>query len=217
MQATNNIKVGIAVAVGIIFFTFILFKAGILNGLFYGFSPILSTVEEVSDDILRNPKQKGTTGRTGQNSIDAVSVSTFVDGGDDVQHAVQFISQLVVEKSLPVSILEGKVQYIDLVPGSGASAVTGSQMTVGYVGLIINTNEGTVKIFDTGTALSAVAGSTNLIPGFSAGLIGMREGGKRLVHIASEAAYGEQGVPGIPPNTALTFLIEAYQIGELNQ
>lgn len=55
--------------------------------------------------------------------------------------------------------------------------------------------------------------SRTLISGFKMGLAGMRQGGKRVVTIPPELAFGEKGKLGkIPPNATLIFEIELLRI-----
>lgn len=55
--------------------------------------------------------------------------------------------------------------------------------------------------------------SRTLVPGFKMGLRGMRRGGKRVVTIPPELAFGEKGKLGkIPPNATLIFELELVAI-----
>lgn len=55
--------------------------------------------------------------------------------------------------------------------------------------------------------------SRTLISGFKMGLVGMQQGGKRVVTIPPELAFGEKGKLGkIPPNATLVFEIELLRI-----
>ncbi|MFM8971074.1 MAG: FKBP-type peptidyl-prolyl cis-trans isomerase [Actinomycetota bacterium] len=47
-----------------------------------------------------------------------------------------------------------------------------------------------------------------MIPGWQQGIPGMREGGRRLLRIPPDLAYGQSGGPGIPPNEPLIFVID---------
>ena len=47
------------------------------------------------------------------------------------------------------------------------------------------------------------------IPGFSKGIVGMREGEKRTLYIHPELGYGSSGY--LPPNSLLTFEIEVIK------
>lgn len=55
-------------------------------------------------------------------------------------------------------------------------------------------------------------GSTDVIPGLSAGVRGMKVSEKRLLKIPPELAYGQRDVGYIPANSTLLFDIELLQI-----
>lgn len=48
----------------------------------------------------------------------------------------------------------------------------------------------------------------SMIPGWRAGVPGMKVGGIRRLIVPSKLAYGEAGRPGIPPNSDLVFIIQ---------
>ena len=52
----------------------------------------------------------------------------------------------------------------------------------------------------------------SLIPGWTEGLVGLKEGGRRRLEVPSSLAYGQFGSDGIPPNTGLIFLVELVEI-----
>jgi FKBP-type peptidyl-prolyl cis-trans isomerase len=67
--------------------------------------------------------------------------------------------------------------------------------------------------YDRNQTFPVVIGETKLIPGFTQGLIGMKQGGKRKVVIPYELAYGEQGRPPvIPPMATLQFELEIVKL-----
>ena len=105
----------------------------------------------------------------------------------------------------PTSV--GVFTSTDLSIGTGATAVTGSRVTVSYTGWLYDTGKpnGKGNQFDSGT-LPFVVGSTSVIQGFSEGVIGMRVGGQRRVIIPPALAYGpnSQGAT-IPANATLVF------------
>lgn len=100
----------------------------------------------------------------------------------------------------------------DLVPGSGAEVVAGSTVTANYFGWL---PDGT--IFDStnknGTTTPVDFPLTQVIKGWTDGLVGMKEGGVRKLVIPADQAYGAQGSNGIiPPNTPLTFIIQLTKV-----
>ena len=95
----------------------------------------------------------------------------------------------------------------DLVTGSGAPVAPGSTVTVQYIGVACSTG----KIFDSSWANGAPAtfGLNSVIKGWTDGLPGMRAGGRRLLVIPPDQAYGAQGTGGsIGPNETLIFVVD---------
>src|SRR3989344_5968206 len=99
-----------------------------------------------------------------------------------------------------------ELQMVDETPGTGAVAETGDTVTVNYVGALTN---GTV--FDAsanhGTAgFTFKLGAGQVIKGWDQGIVGMQEGGTRMLVIPASLAYGSQAVGGvIPANATLIF------------
>ena len=81
----------------------------------------------------------------------------------------------------------------DIEVGSGAEAFMGKLVTVHYVGSF---EDGTV--FDSsvgrGQPFQFIVGAGQVIPGWDAGVKGMKVGGKRMLTIPSDLAYGDAGV-----------------------
>lgn len=103
--------------------------------------------------------------------------------------------------------------------GSGASAATGSTLTVHYTGWFYNESAAEQKgvQFDSsrlGTPLTFTLGAGNVISGWEQGLIGLRVGGIRRLVIPPSLAYGAARFGPIPPNSTLVFEVELLEIAE---
>jgi FKBP-type peptidyl-prolyl cis-trans isomerase FkpA len=108
----------------------------------------------------------------------------------------------------------------DLRVGTGAEATTGKSVTVNYTLWLYNTagteNKGSLvdsSLAPGRTPLTFPVGTTQLIPGFSQGVVGMRVGGLRRVILPPNLAYGSQGSGNtVPPNATLIFEIELLSV-----
>jgi FKBP-type peptidyl-prolyl cis-trans isomerase FkpA len=93
--------------------------------------------------------------------------------------------------------------------GSGPVITAADAVLIEYEGRLLDG-----EVFDSSAAHGgpqAVApGQT--IPGFSEALTRMRKGGRYLVRIPSELAYGEADQPGIPPNSDLEFDVHVVDV-----
>lgn len=99
----------------------------------------------------------------------------------------------------------------DTVVGSGIAAIKGALLTVQYEGFL----ENGVKFdssYDHGRPFQFVIGSKRVIQGWDLGLMGMKEGGKRTLHIPAHLAYGERQKGLIPPHSNLIFYVELLEV-----
>ncbi len=89
--------------------------------------------------------------------------------------------------------------------GTGPVAKLGDVVVVSYVGRL---KDGSVFDSSEGrTPLQFQLGDSHIIAGLNAGMQGMRVGGKRLLIIPSDLAYGAQQMGPIPPSSTLVFEI----------
>ncbi len=116
----------------------------------------------------------------------------------------------------------GQLQMHDLVVGTGPALAIGDTVMIKYTGSLVN---GTV--FDSsaahgGAPLTLVVspdgslrmpGGGGLIEGWSKGVVGMKEGGKRQLVIPAALGYGNQAVGDlIPANSTLVFELELVKV-----
>lgn len=96
----------------------------------------------------------------------------------------------------------------DVIIGKGAEAKAGETVEVNYVGGIWKTG----KVFDASwkrkEPFTFALGAGQVIKGWDEGVVGMKVGGRRLLVIPPELAYGSKGSGTIPPNSELTFVID---------
>jgi FKBP-type peptidyl-prolyl cis-trans isomerase FkpA len=103
------------------------------------------------------------------------------------------------------------LQITDVTVGTGAAAAAGDSVTINYIGAFL---DGTVfdSSFSRGVPLVFVVGTSQVIKGVDQGIVGMKVGGRRLLVIPSDLAYGAAGQGAIPPNTPLQFQIDLVSI-----
>ena len=100
---------------------------------------------------------------------------------------------------------------MDIEVGTGAVAEVGDLVEVHYTGRLVDDT-----IFDSsvgGAPLPFRLGDGRVIEGWEEGIAGMKVGGRRLLIIPPELAYGAEGFPGyIPPNATLSFEVELMSV-----
>jgi peptidylprolyl isomerase len=101
----------------------------------------------------------------------------------------------------------------DLVIGEGDEATKGSKVTVHYVGVSFSTGEEFDASWNRGQPFKFQLGRGNVIPGWDAGVVGMRIGGRRKLTIPSAMAYGARGAGGvIKPHEPLVFVVDLLSV-----
>jgi peptidylprolyl isomerase/FKBP-type peptidyl-prolyl cis-trans isomerase FkpA len=98
------------------------------------------------------------------------------------------------------------ISYIkcqDLKVGSGATAKATSEVTAHYTGALASNGVIFQSSEDTGQPFTTTL--DKVIPGWKAGVPGMKAGGVRRLVIPSQYAYGPQAQAGIPANSDLVF------------
>jgi peptidylprolyl isomerase len=101
----------------------------------------------------------------------------------------------------------------DIVKGEGPAAKAGDTLTVNYVGVAFSTGDEFDASWDRGQPFDVPLGAGKVIEGWDKGLVGMRKGGRRMLTIPPELAYGSEGQPpAIAPNETLIFVVDALAI-----
>ena len=116
---------------------------------------------------------------------------------------------LIFEVEL-LEILTVKIE--DVVEGSGQAVEPGDTIVVHYTGTL---EDGTKfdSSLDRNEPFAVQIGVGQVIPGWDQGIVGMKVGGKRLLTIPPDLAYGSRGAGGvIPPNATLIFEVELLEI-----
>lgn len=140
----------------------------------------------------------------------AVTVSLFVIGffflfGEQVLRlAINSKARDVKIMTIPQIISE------DTEIGTGQEALPGRQVTVNYTGKFTDG-----KVFDTSVGrgpFSFLLGAGQVIQGWDKGLVGMKVGGKRMLTIPAEYAYGPNDYGPIPGGSTLVFEVELLKV-----
>ena len=101
----------------------------------------------------------------------------------------------------------------DLVVGEGDEATSGRKVTVHYVGVAFSSGEEFDASWNRGQPFEFKVGKGQVIPGWDAGVQGMRVGGRRRLTIPSAMAYGARGAGGaIAPHEPLVFVVDLLSV-----
>ncbi|HTF99070.1 MAG TPA: FKBP-type peptidyl-prolyl cis-trans isomerase [Nitrospirota bacterium] len=114
------------------------------------------------------------------------------------------------KKKEGVKTLPSGLQYRVITEGKGAMPKATDTVTVHYKGTLIDGTE-----FDSSYKRNEPASFpvTGVIKGWTEALQLMKTGSKWQLFIPANLAYGEQGRPGIPPNSVLIFDVELIKVG----
>jgi len=108
------------------------------------------------------------------------------------------------------------LQYDDTVPGTGAQAAAGQQVSVHYTGWLYNGGVKGAKFDsskDRNDPFDFGLGAGMVIKGWDEGVQGMKVGGTRVLVIPPQLGYGARGAGGvIPPHATLMFEVELLRV-----
>lgn len=95
--------------------------------------------------------------------------------------------------------------------GAGAEAKNGDELTVHYVGTLLDGTKFDSSV-DRDQPFSFTLGARQVIDGWEQGILGMKVGEKRKITIPPSLGYGQYGSGPIPPNATLIFEVELLKI-----
>lgn len=99
----------------------------------------------------------------------------------------------------------------DVTPGTGAAIAATSTITVHYTLATWTGKKIIQSSYDNGQPFTKPL--SQLIPGWQQGMVGMKQGGRRLLILPPSLGYGPQGSPpDIQPNETLVFVVDALQV-----
>ena len=100
----------------------------------------------------------------------------------------------------------------DLSGGTGDPAKAGQKLKMNYLLVTWSDKQKLDSSFDRGKTFDLNLGAGEVIPGWDQGLTGIKQGGRRLLIIPPDLAYGEGG-NGMKPNETLVFVTDAVAVG----
>lgn len=194
-----------------------------LNGVITGWGEGLVGMKEGGRRTLVIPAEQGygDTG-TGDGSIpggatlvfvvDMLSVQQPATPGVEITSVTDDLTAKPTIELAPADAAPTEVVIEDVVVGDGAALVAADdpRIEAHYVGLLTDGTE-----FDSSWEgeTTIEANLSQLIPGWSDGLDGMKVGGRRVIVIPAEQGYGAAGSPpAIPADATLVFVIDLVAI-----
>ncbi|MGM0440094.1 MAG: FKBP-type peptidyl-prolyl cis-trans isomerase [Chlamydiota bacterium] len=123
----------------------------------------------------------------------------------NLQEAESFLDNNADTEGVIV-VEDGKLQYQVMEKGEGQEVSSGSSPKIHYTGTFLDGSTFGSSL-DNGEPIVLTLEQT--IPGFSKGIVGMKEGEKRKLFIHPDMAYGTSGQ--LPPNSLLIFEVEVIQ------
>lgn len=104
-----------------------------------------------------------------------------------------------------------KLVVQDVVVGEGPRIEKGSRVEVHYIGMLKD-GKTFKNTYESGEPYRFTVGMGDVIEGWDQGLMGMREGGERILVVPAKLGYGSRTLDGVPPNSTLLFSIELISV-----
>lgn len=110
----------------------------------------------------------------------------------------------------PTSQPQTELKVDDTKVGTGKEVKAGDTITADYVGALMK--DGTVFDASARNGGPQTFPLSGVIPGWTQGIPGMKEGGTRRLLIPASLAYGPEGKDPIPPNADLVFDVTVVKV-----
>ena len=137
-------------------------------------------------------------------------------GGDEEEGAGGASATADLETKPEVTVPDAPATELvsdEIVEGDGAEAKAGDEIEVEYVGVAQSTGTEFDSSWERDEPFSFPLGGGQVIPGWDEGLVGMKEGGRRLLVIPGDQAYGPTGQPpDIGPDETLVFAVDLVSV-----
>lgn len=169
----------------------------------------------------------GTLGLAGCSSSSSSPATTATTAAPSAPNAASSVAITPVQDPSPAGTLTTKptvtvppgtpptgLESTDLVVGTGPAVTTSDTVSVQYVGVAWSTGKQFDASWDRGSQPISFP-LNGVIPVWTAGMVGMKVGGRRELVIPPNLAYGATPQPGsgIAANETLIFIIDLVSIG----
>jgi peptidylprolyl isomerase len=145
---------------------------------------LLAGCNSSASNTIATPDSVTSNGVTVSGPLDSAPVITF---SADANSVTELVAQ-------------------DITAGTGAVVLPSSEVTANYSGYGMSTKKKFDSSWDRGEP--ATFPISRVIMGWQQGLQGMKVGGRRLLIIPGELAYGTSPPPGIELNETLVFVVD---------
>lgn len=152
--------------------------------------------------LATRPKEEESVANSSDYSGDSIPLN--VNGSNTSQSKPQQLAGTKLADFEPIRDVS-ELEIIDLEEGTGETVPEGATITAHYTGALAANGTIFQSSYDMGQPIQF--GLDGVITGWSAGVPGMKVGGKRRLIIPAEMAYGANppAGSGIPANAALVF------------
>lgn len=142
-----------------------------------------------------------TPATSGDAAPDVTSNGVTVSGAEGGEPSVTVTQGLAAPAELVV---------VDVYEGTGPQLEAGGSGIFEYEGVLFSDGTTFDSSWDRGSPIALTL--ERVIPGWQEGLVDMKAGGRRLLIIPPDQAYGNQALSGIPPNSTLVFVVDLVEV-----